>query len=52
LATPSIVSDGSFTEIAGGELREGEPVIVGFAPGTPGAAAQGGRGPRGGFRIL
>ena len=47
------LSDGSFTEIAGGELREGEPVIVGFAPGTAGAAAHGrGRGPRGGFRIL
>jgi HlyD family secretion protein len=47
------LSDGSFTEITDGELREGEAVIVGFAPGTPGAAAQGGgRGPRGGFRIL
>ncbi len=48
------LSDGSFTEVRGGELREGEDVIVGFAAGTPGAAAAagGGRGPRGGFRIL
>ena len=47
------LSDGSYTEIKSGELREGEAVVTGFAPGTPGAAAAGGRGgPRGGFRIL
>jgi HlyD family secretion protein len=43
------ITDGSFTEITGGELREGEPVIAGLA----GSGAAGNRGgQRGGFRIL
>jgi hypothetical protein len=46
------LADGAFTEVTGGELREGEPLVTGFAPGTPGAAAQGGRGGPRGFRIL
>ncbi len=47
------LSDGSNTEVVGGELREGDAIVVGFAPGSAGAAAAGGgRGPRGGFRIL
>jgi HlyD family secretion protein len=46
------LADGGFTEVTGGELREGEALVTGFAPGTPGAAAQGGRGGPRGFRIL
>lgn len=45
------LSDGSFTEIVGGELREGDAIVTGLAGGAGGPG--GGRGgQRGGFRIL
>jgi hypothetical protein len=43
------ITDGSFTEIRDGELKPGEPVIVGLA-GAGGAGGRGGQRP--GFRIL
>jgi HlyD family secretion protein len=47
------LADSSNSEVTGGELKAGEAVITGFAPGSAGAAAGGARGgPRGGFRIL
>ena len=45
------LTDGSYTEITGGELREGEPVITGTEGQVTGGGG-GSRGPRGGFRIL
>jgi hypothetical protein len=45
------LTDGSYTEITGGELREGEPVITGIEGQATGGGG-GSRGPRGGFRIL
>jgi HlyD family secretion protein len=52
------LSDGSWSEVAKGDLKEGDPVITGIV-GSAGGAAGGGRGggmgggpPRGGFRIL
>ncbi len=48
------LSDGSNSEVVSGELRAGDAIVVGFAPGAAGAASAGGggRGSRGGFRIL
>ncbi len=38
------IGDGTFTEVAGGELKEGQQVIVGLTP--PGAQSQPGAAPR------
>lgn len=47
------VTDGAFTEIKGGELKENEVVITGLQGGaSPGGAPGAGGGQRGGFRIL
>ncbi len=43
------ISDGRVTEITGGDLKEGENVIVSMAGANPGQQRG---GPRGGFRIL
>ena len=43
------ISDGRVTEITGGDLEEGENVIVSMAGANPGQQRG---GPRGGFRIL
>ncbi len=45
------ITDGTFVEITAGELREGDPVIVGVE-GAGGAGSGRGGAPRGGFRIL
>ncbi len=43
------ISDGSFTELLGGEFKEGDAVIVGSGAGTARAAAKSAGGPRFGF---
>lgn len=45
------ITDGTFTEITGGELRENDVVITGLVGGSGPASGTGGP-PRGGFRIL
>ena len=49
--TPGL-SDGSFTEVTRGDLRAGDPAIVGVGGSAAGAAGAGRAGQRGGFRIL
>jgi hypothetical protein len=44
------LSDGRYTEILGGTLKEGDAVIVGAAGGSAGGGPP--RGMRGGMRIL
>ena len=44
------LSDGRYTEILGGTLKEGDAVIVGAAGSAAGGGAP--RGMRGGMRIL
>ncbi len=46
------LADSSNSEVTGGELKAGDAVITGFAPGSPGAAGGQRGGQRGGFRIL
>jgi len=45
------ITDGRVTEVTGGDLKEGENVIVSIAGQNPGQRGQG-QGQRGGFRIL
>jgi HlyD family secretion protein len=45
------ITDGRVTEVTGGDLKEGENVIVAIAGQNPGQRGQG-QGQRGGFRIL
>jgi len=46
------ISDGRVTEITGGDLKEGENVVVSVAGQSGGQPRGGGPGQRGGFRIL
>ena len=46
------ITDGRVTEIAGGDLKEGEEVVVSIAGQNPGQQRGQGQRQRGGFRIL
>ena len=46
------ITDGRMTEITGGDLKEGDNVIVSIAGQNPNQQQRGGQGQRGGFRIL